>query len=206
MVEALFHFFNSMGTEWILWSLLFLSVATVAVIMERYYVLQKQAKLSNYLWQEEIDHWNNETILDPEKAEKLANSYPCVEARLLKKLIDNPSTTESKERVAVSVLELEGIRLKRGLNFLGTIGSNAPFIGLFGTVLGIIKAFHDLGMLEGDLQAKTISVGLAEALVATAAGLLVAIPAVIAFNFYQRKVQQIISKANSLTNLYLSRG
>jgi len=76
-------------------------------------------------------------------------------------------------------------RLERYLGALGTIGSTAPFIGLFGTVLGIIRAFRDLAIADGASPA-AVADGIAEALVATAAGLFVAIPAVIAYNFFVR--------------------
>jgi biopolymer transport protein ExbB/TolQ len=79
--------------------------------------------------------------------------------------------------------------LERGLVVLGTIGSTAPFVGLFGTVLGIIRAFSDLA---GDTGAgpSVVAAGVSEALVATAAGLFVAIPAVIAYNFFVRSARR----------------
>lgn len=77
---------------------------------------------------------------------------------------------------------------ERGLVFLGTLGNNAPFIGLFGTVLGIIKAFHDLAVSSAQ-GPSAVMAGISEALVATAVGILVAIPAVIAFNLFQRQIR-----------------
>ncbi|MFQ5329378.1 MAG: MotA/TolQ/ExbB proton channel family protein [Thermodesulfobacteriota bacterium] len=77
--------------------------------------------------------------------------------------------------------------LERYLGVLGTIGNTAPFVGLFGTVLGIIRAFHDLAGAEG-AGPSVVADGIAEALVATAAGLFVAIPAVIAYNYFTRRV------------------
>ncbi|MBM3274146.1 MAG: MotA/TolQ/ExbB proton channel family protein [Candidatus Sericytochromatia bacterium] len=77
---------------------------------------------------------------------------------------------------------------ERGLVILGTLGNNAPFIGLFGTVLGIIKAFHDLAQ-SASQGPSAVMAGISEALVATAVGILVAIPAVIAFNLCQRQIR-----------------
>ena len=81
--------------------------------------------------------------------------------------------------------------------FLGTLGNNAPFIGLFGTVLGIIKAFNDLAFNPEGGPSVVMS-GISEALVATAVGLFVAIPAVIMFNTYNRKVKAHMSNIESI--------
>ena len=80
------------------------------------------------------------------------------------------------------------------LAYLGTLGNNAPFIGLFGTVLGIIKAFHDLS-LNATGGASAVMSGISEALVATAVGLFVAIPAVVAYNYFLREVKKNITGA-----------
>lgn len=79
----------------------------------------------------------------------------------------------------------ELLRLERSIGVLGTIGSTAPFIGLFGTVLGIIRAFSDLSIADGASPA-VVADGIAEALIATAAGLFVAVPAVVAYNWFVR--------------------
>ena len=84
----------------------------------------------------------------------------------------------------------ERLKLERFLGILGTLGNIAPFIGLFGTVIGIIKAFRDLA-LSGGGGPSVVAKGIAEALVATAAGLIVAIPAVIIYNYFMRRVKQI---------------
>ncbi|HEY9900673.1 MAG TPA: MotA/TolQ/ExbB proton channel family protein [Pantanalinema sp.] len=77
---------------------------------------------------------------------------------------------------------------ERGLVYLGTLGNNSPFVGLFGTVLGIIKAFKDLATASGQ-GPSVVMAGISEALVATAVGIMVAIPAVIAYNLFQRKIR-----------------
>lgn len=84
----------------------------------------------------------------------------------------------------------ERLKLERWLGILGTLGNIAPFIGLFGTVIGIIKAFRDLA-LSGGGGPSVVAKGIAEALVATAGGLLVAIPAVIIYNYFMRRVKHI---------------
>ncbi len=78
-------------------------------------------------------------------------------------------------------------KLEKNLGVLGTIGNTAPFIGLLGTVLGIIRAFHALAGSEG-AGPSVVADGIAEALVTTAAGLIIAVPAVIAYNYFTRKI------------------
>ena len=87
----------------------------------------------------------------------------------------------------------ERLALEKRLGILGTLGNNAPFIGLFGTVLGIIKAFADLAQNQGPAGRRWSCAGISEALVATAVGLLVAIPAVIAYNIFQGRVRRTMS-------------
>lgn len=94
-------------------------------------------------------------------------------------------------------------KLDRGLVVLGTLGNNAPFIGLFGTVIGIIKAFHDLSAHPEGGPA-VVMAGISEALVATAVGLMVAIPAVIAFNTFTRLVKTKMARAQALAQTVLT--
>ncbi len=100
---------------------------------------------------------------------------------------------------AANATEGEGglrVRLEANLTFLASVGSNAPFVGLFGTVLGIIRAFHDLvGNVHGG--ADVVMTGISEALVATAVGIFVAIPALAAYNAFQRKVDQLLAVAQA---------
>jgi len=89
------------------------------------------------------------------------------------------------------------VEMERNLGVLGTLGNNAPFIGLFGTVLGIIKAFADLSRNQAGGAGAVMS-GISEALVATAVGLAVAIPAVVAFNAFNRWLKTITARTESL--------
>ncbi|MDZ7289321.1 MAG: MotA/TolQ/ExbB proton channel family protein [candidate division KSB1 bacterium] len=99
------------------------------------------------------------------------------------------SVTELMEAAALE----EKLKLERYLSILGTLGNVAPFIGLFGTVVGIIRAFHDLAV-SGSGGPSVVSAGIAEALITTAAGLVVAIPAVIAYNYFLRRVGTIMAE------------
>jgi biopolymer transport protein ExbB/TolQ len=92
---------------------------------------------------------------------------------------------------------------EQNLILLGTLGNNAPFIGLFGTVLGIIKAFHDLKENpQGGLD--VVGGGVSEALVATAVGIMVAIPAVVAFNFFNRRVRAAGTGTDEIAHVVLA--
>jgi len=137
---------------------------------------------------------------------ELLKKYPCLEAGLLETLlVSKKSDKHDLSLLMASYLGRKRVELDKNLSFLGTLGSNAPFIGLFGTVLGIIKAFHDIGSGSGgESGAQNVSLGLSEALVATAVGLLVAIPSIIFFNFFQRKIKTIIARAESLGQFVIS--
>ena len=95
-----------------------------------------------------------------------------------------------KSLLDYSPLDLK-LTLEKRLGILATFGNNAPFIGLFGTVLGVIKAFYDLGN-STEFGVKVVMEGISEALVATAMGLFVAIPSVIAYNYFVRKIKVLL--------------
>lgn len=115
----------------------------------------------------------------------------------------NVRTAAAVEHAGRSYLITRRSELERGLPVLATLGANAPFVGLFGTVLGIIQAFGELA--QSSQQASTaVMASLAEALVATAVGLFVAIPAVVAFNAFSQKIRDAASLADALLESVLS--
>jgi biopolymer transport protein ExbB/TolQ len=95
-------------------------------------------------------------------------------------------------------------RMELGLTFLGTVGANAPFVGLYGTVGGIVKAFRDLSA-ETEAGLSSVIAGIAEALVATAVGLIVAIPAVVAYNYLQKQVKKTMISSQGVNKQVLFR-
>lgn len=101
----------------------------------------------------------------------------------------NRSKVELDELLTAARME-QRLIIERYLGILGTLGNTAPFIGLFGTVVGIIKAFHDLAV-SGSGGPAVVAAGISEALVATAAGLLVAIPSVMIYNYFMKKVKEM---------------
>jgi len=103
----------------------------------------------------------------------------------------------SAEMMSAVATEERG-KLEKNLGILGTLGNIAPLLGLIGTVIGIIRAFQSMAM-TGQSGPSVISAGIAEALTTTVAGLLVAIPAVIAYNFYLRRVNTIMAEIDSVS-------
>jgi biopolymer transport protein ExbB/TolQ len=109
---------------------------------------------------------------------------------------------EAIDRSYRSHVNSQKLKIEKGLSNLATLGANAPFIGLFGTVLGIIQAFAALGFESTGTGA--VMAGISRSLIATAAGLFVAIPAVIAFNYFTKKTKEIFSENDSLKDLFIS--
>lgn len=114
-------------------------------------------------------------------------------ANLFRSVYSEKTYTERDElkRMLRRYSTLEATKLQRYLNFLATTGSTSPFIGLFGTVWGIMNAFRGIGS-AGSASLAVVAPGIAEALITTAMGLAAAIPAVVGFNFYLSKANRII--------------
>ncbi len=189
------------GSEWILYILAVLSVASIAIIVDRaiFYASNRKswAKLTRRI--EPMMHagkWDD--------VKQTVDSWPGPEAEVLRAALEGIELgAESADKLVESALMLEQQRLDRRLAFLGTLGNNAPFIGLFGTVLGIIRAFHDLsGNLQGG--ANVVMAGISEALIATAVGLFVAIPAVIAFNYFGKSSSAELNRARASVNALMA--
>ena len=185
------------SAEWVLWLLVALSVASLAVILERAMFfrarrLQRADEIAQKLARGELDG------LRPLLEGQLALEARVVHAGL-GVLGQGP---EMVEEVMAAIMASERPRYERRLSFLGTLGSNAPFIGLFGTVLGIIKAFNDLGAVQirGSAIQQTVMTGISEALVATAVGLAVAIPAVVAYNLFTRGLKNRVTRAQGMAH------
>jgi biopolymer transport protein ExbB/TolQ len=204
VVETLLmQFFLFVGAKWILWLLIVLSVILVAIVVERAVFFARNsadfarlsARINDLMASGDLETFR----ADVEK-------FRGVEAVVLTRSLQSLDRgRESVEEVMDGVLSLERKRMERGLTFLGTVGANAPFIGLLGTVLGIIRAFRDLSSAIGAAQgASAVMAGLSEALVATAAGLFVAIPAVVAFNYFQRHIKSVVTNSASMNRFVLS--
>ena len=194
--------FSLLGAAWVLWVLVALSILCIAVAVERATYFRLNRTDDNSLEQAMGDFLKDG---NPEQFQERLDGIGGIQARVLASGLDAVKDgTASAEEAISGTLVFEKSRAERGLLVLGTVGSNAPFIGLFGTVLGIIKAFHDLAAAKSEAT-EAVMAGISEALVATAIGLMVAIPAVILYNGFQQKVKSSLSKPTSLSHLMLAK-
>ena len=189
-----------LGSSWVLYLLLVLSVISIATMVERWIYF---ARRSGDLEEQRPKLVASLETADLEGLDELLVSDRSIHGRIAREALRWLHGGPEAMADAVDA-ELARIRaeLERGTNLLGTLGNNAPFIGLFGTVLGVIIAFHSLGESGGNAGAMGgVMGGIAEALVATGVGLFVALPAVVGYNVIQRKVGQIEADAAALVKL-----
>jgi len=202
MEFSLVHMWESMGyvAKAVVYVLLFMSVGTFAIAIERLIAFLRAAGQSQR-FALDIRKPLEERAFD--KVTSRQKEYP---RSPLAQVVGNGvseyqkasdahaagatySVVEAAQRSAELTIDTELARLRRGLGVLATVGSTAPFVGLFGTVFGIINAFQAMGEGQGDLA--TIGPGIAEALVTTAFGILVAIIGVWFYNAYTARVDSV---------------
>ena len=193
--------FALVGAEWVLWVLIILSLATVLIVIERIYFFSSRSVDIDELRLNLEDRLQQK---DYARAKELLDDDDTMESHVvLFGLKDRERGAEAVEDRMTGALSTEKTRYNRYLAFLGTIGNNAPFIGLFGTVLGIIGAFDNLA-LGSQEAAQGVMSAISEALVATGVGLLVAIPAVIAFNAFKTRVKNSVAQTDLLGRTLLA--
>jgi len=172
---------TQLGADWVLWLLIALSFVSVAIMVERALFFSSRRLAA-------ADEVARRLLAgDLPGAVAAVEGRRGMEAEVVRAAVEQaPRGPDSVEEVVAAQVERARLDYERRLAFLGTLGNNAPFIGLFGTVLGIIRAFADLAAHPGAGGAATVMAGISEALVATAVGLFVALPAVVMFNLYTR--------------------
>lgn len=186
----------------VLWILLILSILSIGMILERYFALKKVASESTKIRARIKLALQSNSLED---VEDLARDPNTLEGRAAGYALKHMKESGSKglEQVFNTFALTERPDLEKFLGFLATVGSNAPYVGLFGTVLGIMKAFNDLATTPEAGQ-QTVMAGISMALVATAAGLFVAIPAVAFYNYYSKQVKSIFQNLESVKELCLA--
>ncbi len=184
---------TNLGAEWVLWLLVLLSVASVGVIFERaVFFLARRLRTTD-------DVSRRLLAGDLAGAAAAVADRKGLEAAVVRAAVEHAGKgSHAVREVVAGTIERERLEYERRLAFLGTLGNNAPFVGLFGTVLGVIRAFFDLSRNPAAGGAGTVMVGISEALVATAVGLFVALPAVVAYNYFQRGLRRATQRATTL--------
>jgi biopolymer transport protein ExbB len=203
-LQARLTAFSLMGAEWVMWLLVALSVVGLTVVVERaiYFFSSRDdaGRLTRRLRQ----------LLDSgdfEQVRRQLERSPGFEARiaaaaLRQRCDEGPSAHGAEERIAAERSSSK-LLMEEHLAFLGTLGNNAPFIGLLGTVIGIIGALRELAAGGGQVSAGLMA-EIGEALVVTGRGLLVALPAVASFNLFQQLIQRRIERADALAQLIVA--
>lgn len=211
LVQWMQRLMSDFGATWVMWVMIGLSVISVAIMLERLWffhslkddIAQLALKLRGALRDDDL-----------EQARKLLEASPSAEAAVVVAgLLEADRGAESADQAMMGATALQRLRLERRLVFLGTVGNNAPFIGLFGTVIGVIQAFEALGKQDTVSAAATAAAGMApqqvmaaiaEALVATAIGLAVAIPAVAMYNVFMRKAKSTMANTEALSRVLMA--
>jgi biopolymer transport protein ExbB len=188
------------GSSWILYLLLGLSLVAVTIVLDRIWFFLQERTPRETLTAALAELRKNGAGAALKKLEGAPSMEAAVARACLGHAADGVAAVEERKAGAI---EEERTRYERRLAFLGTLGNNAPFVGLFGTVLGIIRAFHDLAgnSLQGT---QAVMAGIAEALVATGVGLLVALPAVATYNLFTRRVERATSASEVLAHEILA--
>jgi biopolymer transport protein ExbB len=206
MIESLEHGLVRSGASWVLWLLLGLSVVSIAIMIERARLFWSQRDDVSALCRDldrllaAGDVGGGRLRLEKSKS---------IEARVALAGLSQWDEGERAAREAMAAATgLARVRFERRLLFLGTLGNNAPFVGLLGTVIGVVSAFDALGSGQsaaaGQLAPERVMSAIAEALVATAVGLVVAIPAVAVFNYFQGQLATAIANAETIGHVVLT--
>ena len=208
LVEALKTVFLGSGATWVLWFLCTLAAASLIIAVERLLFFRGRggnlAALADLL-EKKLEAG------DVAAARRLLSGTRTIAGAVadagLRVAHLGPAAVEKAMQGAGA---LERDRLETRLAFLGTLGNNAPFVGLFGTVIGVVQAFEQLGITgpsgagSGQAVSQAVMAGIAEALIATAVGIGVALPAVALYIYFQRRIARLLSGTEAVTSVVLA--
>jgi len=213
-IDAIKQILLQSGASWVLWFLGVLSVVSVAITVERYlFYRARKGDLQALARRLDVHLACGDFKAAIEELGQSQSVAAAIAAAGLRLADRGPAAADKAMQSAAA---LERSRLERWLVYLGTVGNNAPFVGLFGTVIGVIGAFEELGhtapghgagggaAAAAQVASQAVMASIAEALVATAVGILVALPAVAAYNYFQRTIASLLSGTDVLTNLVLA--
>lgn len=201
LTELFLRFSVNYGAEWVMWLLVGLSAFSFYLIIERaiffFRFRTNAAALSRDASQALAE--GDVAALGP----RLERERGIVARILAAGVAQTAKGAAAVEQAVMGEKTRQKLRSERNLAILATIGNNAPFVGLFGTVIGVLVAFHRFSdNTTGGAQA--VMADISEALAATAIGLFVAIPAVAAYNAFQRHTKSLLATADSLASLLLT--
>ncbi len=188
-----------LGASWVMYLMIALSVFSIGAMIERWWFFSRRNVDVDDLEEGLMKHLANgdregaTQLLERSKAKSFEAEAIAPALRYLDAGAE--SFIDCVEGELIKVRQ----ELERSSNLLGTLGNNAPFIGLLGTVIGVIIAFHQLGSSQAAASMNHVMGGIAEALVSTGVGLFVALPAVVAYNIIQKKIGDIESNATAIT-------
>ncbi len=197
--------FSAVGAEWVLWLLIALSLFSLATVVDRVVLYTRTRERLGELEPRLIQALG---AGDVKRARDVVASDSLVRNVVragLDQVESGRRDPELVEQAMLGAMARERARYEARLTPLATVGNNAPFVGLFGTVLGIIQAFHELAKTDAAQAAsnKLVISAIGEALIATAVGILVAIPAVAAYNWAKSSVAERVKHADSLMRAVL---
>lgn len=199
-IEQLQNGITHFGTAWILWLLVALSFVGLAIIVERsVYFFASRTNIKTLT--ERLTSLSDRAALHETHVQLSGAKAPALAVAAAGLRSVEP---EEANELMQSASEQARLDMERSLAFLSTVGSNAPFVGLLGTVIGIVGAFRQLDQSQGALTEGLMS-DIGEALVATAIGLVVALPAIAAFNTFRRVIQARMSEAEVVRHLVMAK-
>ena len=189
--------FAMLGATWVMWLLIGLSVIGLGIVLERAYYYLASSDDFRRLRDDVLPLIKKGDLKGAAARLEKSRSF---EAKVLSAGLDwSDKGPEAAAESMAGAAQVAKLNMERNLAFLGTVGNNAPFVGLLGTVIGIIRSFHELNQTQGKLS-NTLMTEVGEALVATAIGIVVAIPAVAFFNFFQRIIRARLAQAEALSH------
>ncbi|MBN2009895.1 MotA/TolQ/ExbB proton channel family protein [candidate division KSB1 bacterium] len=176
------------------------SVMVLGFVFERWLFMKQTSINADQFFMKVRDALKNESL---ESAITICNTSLAPIAAVVKSgLVESKNSPKAAAEIMDAVAMEQRTKLEKHLNVLGTLGNIAPLIGLFGTVIGIIQAFHALST-SASAGPAVISSGIAEALITTAAGLVVAVPAVVFYNMFLRKVGVVMTEIEAISKKVL---
>ncbi len=209
LIERVKSAMVGLGTGWVLLLMLVLSIVSLAIMLERAWLYWS---LRDNIEEQMRDLGRLLRGGDLEGARRRLEASRSAEAAVVVAgLVEADRGVEAAQEAMDGASALQRVKLEKRLAFLGTLGNNAPFIGLLGTVIGIVAAFDEMSKVKmaaasqaAQLAPEAVMARISEALVATAVGILIAIPAVAAFNAFQRVVKGTLANTDALGHLLLA--